>query len=382
MKKIECLKKENLENNIEKNNKKINSDVSNGLAETNINNIDDLIIENLDLTKKEDMNRYLDLKLKTFKENFELIEYIDSGSTGIVYKGKSTPGGKTQSYSFKFCIKTKKDKRRSNNKYHEIFYQKSLHHINICEILAFYKIDDSSYFSVSELGKFGNVDNFLHKFMKRSYLTETFVNYLTKPLLEALNYMHRKKLLHMDIKKGNIVLDSDLNPKLIDFSSCFSFENYEPNKNIRFNKIGTGRYMPPEILNGTEIEIKYGDKIDVYCLGVTLFNLAFGSYPYGLNNVKGDDYNKIAETLKEAKLEFPNGFDVSENFKDFLKNMLELNIYNRYSIKDALNHPWVKGWEIISEEKENTILQENFIIRLISDNIPRFNDFIKKEIQI
>ena len=382
MKKIECLKKENLENNIEKNNKKINSDVSNGLAETNINNIDDLIIENLDLTKKEDMNRYLDLKLKTFKENFELIEYIDSGSTGIVYKGKSTPGGKTQSYSFKFCIKTKKDKIRSNNKYHEIFYQKSLHHINICEILAFYKIDDSSYFSVSELGKFGNVDNFLHKFMKRSYLTETFVNYLTKPLLEALNYMHRKKLLHMDIKKGNIVLDSDLNPKLIDFSSCFSFENYEPNKNIRFNKIGTGRYMPPEILNGTEIEIKYGDKIDVYCLGVTLFNLAFGSYPYGLNNVKGDDYNKIAETLKKAKLEFPNGFDVSENFKDFLKNMLELNIYNRYSIKDALNHPWVKGWEIISEEKENTILQENFIIRLISDNIPRFNDFIKKEIQI
>ena len=377
--KMECKKKENLENNINKNNNN-NLDTPNGLTESNINNIDDLI-EKLDLTKKQDMNHYLNLKLKTFKDNFELIEYMDCGSTGIVYKGKSTPGGNNQLYSFKFCIKTKKDKRRSN-KYHEIFYQKSLHHLNICEILAFYKIDDSSYFSVSELGKFGNVDNFLHNFMKRCYLSETFVNYLAKPILEALNYMHGKKLLHMDIKKGNIVLDSDMNPKLIDFSSCFSFENYGPTDKIQFNKIGTGRYMPPEILNCKEIEIKYGDKIDVYCLGVTLYNLAFGCYPYGLNNVKGDDYDKIAETLKDAKLTFPEGFDVSDMFKDFLKNMLELSIYERYSIKDALNDKWIQGWEIISEEKENTILQENFIIRLIPDNIPKFNEFIKKENQI
>jgi len=378
MKIKECIKKENLENNIGNNN---NLDTSNGLTQSDVNNIDELILENLDLTKKENMNHYLDIKQKTFKDNFELIEYIDSGSTGIVYKGKSTPGGNSQLYSFKFCIKTKKDKKRSN-KYNEIFYQKSLHHINICEILAFYKIDDSSYFSVSELGKFGNVDNFLHNFMKRSYLSETFVNYLAKPILEALNYMHGKKLLHMDIKKGNIVLDSDLNPKLIDFSSCFSFENYKPGEIIPFNKIGTGRYMPPEILNGKGIEIKYGDKIDVYCLGVTLYNLAFGCYPYGLNNVKGDDYEKIAETLekaKKAKLTFPEGFDVSEMFKNFLKNMLELDIYKRYSIKDALNDVWIQGWEIISEEKENIILQENFIIRLISDNIPRFNEFIKNE---
>lgn len=332
--------------------------------------------ENLDLTKIEYINQYLDKYLPSFKENFELTQYIDSGSTGIVYKGKSLPGKNNQFYSFKFCIR-RKNKKHSGNKYHEVIHQKVLHHRNIAQILAFYKINDSAFFSVSEFGKFGNIDNFLHNFLKRNYLSETFINYLAKPLFEALLYMHRKKLLHLDVKKGNIVLDSELNPKLIDFSSTYSFEKIEPKKVVQFYKIGTGRYMPPEILKGADMQIKYGDKIDVYCLGITLYNLAFGTYPYGLNQVKGDDYNRIEETLNNAKLKFPNGFEVSNLFKDFLKNILELDIYKRYSVKDALNHPWVKGWDIIAQEKEDIGLQENFIIRLISDNIPKFNQYIK-----
>ena len=341
-----------------------------------LNNNDEFSFENSDLTKIENMNAYLKIYNPTFGENFELTQYIDCGSTGIVYKGRSKPGKNNQYYSFKFCIK-KKNKKHSGNRYHEIIYQKVLHHVNITQILAFYKINDNSFFSVSELGKFGNIDNFMRNFLKRSYLSETFVNYLAKPLLEALRYMHLKKLYHLDVKKGNIVLDYELNPKLIDFSSTFSFEKIKPEEKYSFYKIGTGRYMPREVLNGTNIEIKYGDKIDVYCLGITLYNLAFGSYPYGLNKVKGDDYNKIAEKLNNAKLEFPSGFEVSNLFKDFLTNILELDINKRYSIKDALNHPWIKGWDIISQEKEDTGLQENFIIRLISDNIPKFNEYIK-----
>ena len=341
-----------------------------------LNNNDEFSFENSDLTKIENMNAYLKIYNPTFGENFELTQYIDCGSTGIVYKGRSKPGKNNQYYSFKFCIK-KKNKKHSGNRYHEIIYQKVLHHVNITQILAFYKINENSFFSVSELGKFGNIDNFMRNFLKRSYLSETFVNYLAKPLLEALRYMHLKKLFHLDVKKGNIVLDYELNPKLIDFSSTFSFEKIKPEEKYSFYKIGTGRYMPREVLNGTNIEIKYGDKIDVYCLGITLYNLAFGSYPYGLNKVKGDDYNKIAEKLNNAKLEFPSGFEVSNLFKDFLTNILELDINKRYSIKDALNHPWIKGWDIISQEKEDTGLQENFIIRLISDNIPKFNEYIK-----
>ena len=70
-------------------------------------------------------------------------------------------------------------------------------------------------------------------------------------------------------------------------------------------------------------------------------------------------------------------FEISSKFKDFLKKVLDVDYKNRYSIKDALNDPWIKGWNIINEEKENTAIQENFIIKLISDNIPKFNEYIK-----
>lgn len=343
----------------------------------NNNNQNIIFPENYDLTKLENMNTYLNYYQPKFKENFELSEYIDSGSTGVVYKGRSKEGGKSPNYAFKFCIKLQKEKRHIKNNYHDIYYQKKLHHKNISQILAFYKIEEKSYFSVSELGKYGNIDYFVHNFLKRSYLSETFTNYLTYQILEGLNYMHRKKIYHMDIKKGNIVLDSELNPKLIDFSSCISLENYSPEDEIQLVKIGTGRYMAPELLKKLKIKVKYVDKIDLYSLGVTIFNLAFGCYPYKLNTVKSDEYDKILEQLKEENFEFPNNIEVSNQFKDFMKHLLELDYQKRYSIKDALNHPWIKGWNIIAEEKENTGVQENFIIKLISDNIPKFNQYIK-----
>ena len=328
------------------------------------------------LRDKEKMNQYLTKYYPNFFKNFELLDYIDSGSTGIVYKGKTITNENNQLYSFKFCIHSG-DKKNNRVKYHEIINQKGLHHINICQILAFYKINEKDFFSVSELGKFGDIDNFLHKFMRRRYLSETFVNYLAKPILEALFHMYKHKIYHMDVKKGNIILDSELELKLIDFSSSFCYQNFEPNYEIRFGKIGTGRYMAPEILNKTQIRIKDGQKIDIYSFGITIYYLTFGCYPYGLTDIKGGEYDKIAEKLKTAKFEIPKDFEISKKYENFLKNILEIDYKNRYSIEQALEDPWIKGWDIIAEEKENTAIQENFIIRLISDNIPEFNQYIK-----
>ena len=330
-------------------------------------------VKNLDFTKKDDLNQYLELYLPKFCENYELLEHIGNGSTGYVYKGKIKNHKTNQLFSFKFCL----NKRDKKSNYHEIINQKNLHHISINEIYAFIKIDNNNFFSISALGKYGDLDNFLKAFLKRAILSETFINYLAKPILEALNHMHKFKLVHMDIKKGNIILDSELNPKLIDFSSTVSFEKSKPNETIKLPLIGTGRYMAPEILNEKEIEIKYAEKIDVYSLGVTLYNLTFGCYPYDLNKAKGNDYEKIKQKVNNNNLIFPTGFYISDKYKNFLTNILEKDYKKRYNIKEALEDPWIKGWDIINEEKENIGILENFIIELISDNIREFNIYIK-----
>jgi len=324
----------------------------------------------------EIMKDYLQKNCPEFYKNFELLNYIKTDTTSILYKVKAKNIRNKQYYFFKFC-----EQKNGPYKYiQEIILHKKLHHNNISKLFGIYKVkDNNNFFTLSEFAKYGNLNDFLIKFLKRPILSESFINFFSKPILEALNYLRRNKLIHTNIKKGNIVINSELKPKIIDFSNVFSYEGYKPDDIIKLPLIGTGRYMAPEILNEKEFEIKYGDKIDIYSFGVILYNLAFGHYPYDLNNVQGDDFKNIKEKLNEENLVFPNNYKISKMFINFLKNVLEKDYKKRYNIKEALEDPWIKGWDIINEEKENIVIEENFVnffVKLSTDTIPEFNEYI------
>ena len=346
------------------------------IEELNEHQINDSCGPNEDLTKIENMKAYLQKYAPNFNENYELLNLIDSGSTGLVYKAKAKNSTYKQNFSFRFSFH---NKMAFKNKYHGIMLQKKLHHINILKAPEYYKTSNNNFIAISEFAIYGNLDYFKRNIVKRQYLPETFINYFTKPILEGLNYIRRYKIIHKNINMGTIFLDFELNPKIKDFLLSFSFENLKPNDIIKLPIIGTGRYMAPEVLNEKVIEIKYGDKIDIYSLGVTLYNLAFGGYPYGLNNVNDDDYKKIKEKLNNEYLVFPKGYDISEMFINFLKNVLEKDYKKRYNIKEAMEDPWIKGWDIINEEKENIGIEENlknFFVKLKNNSILNFNEYI------
>ena len=65
-------------------------------------------------------------------------------------------------------------------------------------------------------------------------------------------------------------------------------------------------------------------------------------------------------------------------FIDFLKKLLEKDIDKRININEALNHDWIKGANILFEEKEKMYNISNFLIHLITENILNFNEYIKK----
>ena len=78
-------------------------------------------------------------------------------------------------------------------------------------------------------------------------------------------------------------------------------------------------------------------------------------------------------------MEFPKDKKISPLCKDFLSHLLDKDYRTRYDIQQCLKHPWIKGAKIINDEKENIYYLESFLINEITDNIPKFNDYIDKE---
>ena len=328
--------------------------------------------------KYKDINniRNLTNKCKSFTDSIEIIKYINCGSYGVVYEGhyRKNPNKK---FALKFLYEQKLKKNKSENRTDkEIKFQQQLKHKNITSFNGVY--DDNTFSCiVMELAKYGDLENFQKKLLEKKTLNETFLAYLTIQVLDGLYYCYKSKIIHMDIKPQNILIDENLNIKLTDLSVSFSYKDLPENESINLPIAGTSMFISPEILNKKFIYPKDFHKIDFYSLGVVLYFLAFNIYPYGLNNNDKKNFNIIKEKIKNNKFEFPNNnFLFSKYFLDFLSNLLEKNNEKRINFEEAKKHPWIKFSKIILEEKEKINDKEKFLIMLINDDIISFNDAI------
>ena len=101
-----------------------------------------------------------------------------------------------------------------------------------------------------------------------------------------MDYCHNKCIAHRDIKLENILLDDDNNLKIIDFG----FSTCIPNDKKVKMFCGTPSYMAPEIVSKKEY---CGPPADIWALGVLLFALLCGTFPFKGSNDK-DLYKRIA----------------------------------------------------------------------------------------
>ena len=377
---IKCQNNPNLTENLAKDRNKLsnsNSSVSSAKTSPQTNQQ----IEEGNFKTKEELKVFLDQNYPQFFENFELSEYIASGSSGNVFKGIYKQNKKQVAIKVlkNRYNKEKKDKEKILSRIkQEMDISSKLHNINIMETYAYINKNENCNFCVLEYGKNGDLENFMRHLLKRMIISETAVNYFGKQILEGLEYLHKRcKIVHMDIKPGNILIDAGLSAKIADFSVSCSYAHFEPENLVKFPFVGTGKFMPPEIIEKANMKIKESEKIDIYSLGVTLYCLFYGMYPYKLHEVKGKDYDKILDKIKNEKLEFPEGRKISSLFKDFLIKTLEKDYSKRINLREALNHPWIKASKAIFDEKENLGCLENFLIKLITDGIANFNELIK-----
>ncbi len=326
----------------------------------------------------DNMKDFLKEGCQDFNDNFELLNFVNSGSCGVVFEGKlkKYPNKRV---GLKFLMgKILEEKRDKSNqkKLKELYFQRKLHHKNITGLYGFYEIKNCSCIAM-DYAKYRDLEYFQKKLIQKKYLSETLIAYITIQILEGLKYCHECKIIHMDIKQQNILIDENLNIKITDFSVSQSYEQYKDGDKFTLPLAGTSLYMSPEVLRKSTIDVEDCNKIDMFSLGILLYNSAFGQFPYQLEYSDRKNFKGIYDKIMQKNLVFPAFKSYSLLFKNFLRGLLNRNIKNRYSINDALEDPWMKGTKLIFKDKEKMYDLERFLINIVTDNIKSFNDYLR-----
>ncbi|KAK5899023.1 hypothetical protein CesoFtcFv8_008542 [Champsocephalus esox] len=163
----------------------------------------------------------------------------------------------------------------------EIAIHKSLNHANVVGFHGFFE-DDDFVFVVLEICRRRSLLE-LHK--RRKAVTEPEARYYMTQLLKGVHYLHKNRVIHRDLKLGNIFLNDDMELKIGDFGLATKIEfDGERKKTL----CGTPNYIAPEVL----CKKGHSYEVDIWSLGCILYTLLVGKPPFETSCLK-ETYNRI-----------------------------------------------------------------------------------------
>jgi len=270
-------------------------------------------------------------------DKYYILHQIGEGSFGKVFKGRKKQSG--QIVALKFLSKRGKSEKDLANFRQEIQILKKLRHENIILLLDSFETPHE-FCLVTEFAQ-GELFEILED---DGTLPESEVRKIGQQLIQALFYLHSNRIIHRDMKPQNILISANGIVKLCDFGFARAMSN---NTVVLTSLKGTPLYMAPEIVQ----ELPYNETVDLWSLGVILYELFHGKPPFYTNNL----YSLIQLIVKDP-VKFPE--NMSPDFKSFLKGLLNKAPSERLSWPELLNHAFIRENE--QERAERKKRQEKY----------------------
>lgn len=246
-------------------------------------------------------------------------ELVDS-ETGQKYAGKLVQKSSLTKQSAKDKLRT------------EIRVHKNLDHPHVVKFVTWFE-DGDWFVLVLELCTNRCMKSLLKN---RKRLTEPEIRYYLVQMVSALRYLQTQRVIHRDLKPGNIFLDQDMKIKLGDFGLCDQLV-YEC---VRCSlSCGTPNYIAPEVLDVPSHGYHY--PVDVWSLGVIIYVWAVGRPAFETSNVR-TTYNRI----RNAIFYFPEKSHLSQSLKDLIESILKKNPDDRLTLDEIEAHSFLADQSI------------------------------------
>lgn len=289
--------------------------------------------------------------------DFDLIADIGSGGYGKVnlYRHKATK----YEYAIKLIDKTKFENKLQKEMFArevEIMYR--INHPNIVKLYSHFE-DETYCYLVMEYIKKGNLYTHVQS-LPNKILDHQSVAKLVADLASALFYLHNMNpsIIHRDIKPENCLIGDNGQLKLGDFGgSNYYFEN-----KARFTTCGTRPYHSPEMI----LKKGYDTRVDIWAIGVLIFELVCGYPPFQSNQYSMED------NIIHLRINWPN--KISGVAKNLIMKILKIDPNARISLKEIVNHQFIASYVPKAEEKFFLPTAVKCSPFIISKNSP-FEDF-------
>jgi len=222
----------------------------------------------------------------------------------------------------------------------ETILLQEMNHRSIVQLIDVYEDDDYLHI-VTDLCKGGELfDKIVEKKSNADDGAPCFEEgeaaRLVHQILTAILYMHKRGIVHRDMKPENILFETtDENSpiKIIDFGLArkhFGNRGEPPMSNI----VGTPYYIAPEVLGR-----KYDKSCDLWSVGVITYIVLCGHPPFN-----GATNDEMHDSVRRGKYNFPaeDWSGVSLEAMHFIRRLLQVDPRKRMTAKEALDHPWIR----------------------------------------
>ncbi|KAK5189149.1 Cell cycle serine/threonine-protein kinase cdc5/MSD2 [Exophiala xenobiotica] len=276
-------------------------------------------------------------------ETYSMGRKLGKGGFAVCFEGKSK---RTSEVFALKVVKAKVEQKKMMEKFRtELQIHAKMHHPNIVEFLRAFTIEDHTYV-VLQLCPNGSLTEMVKT---RTCLSLPEVRRFMVQICGGVKYMHKRSVIHRDLKMGNIFLDGHMNIKIGDFGLAAVMADEQDR---RTTLCGTPNYIAPEILSKSGTR-GHDNKVDTWAIGVICYAMLMGTPPFQ-SKTQQEIYSKLRTLEYEWKVDSKNY--IPPQAKDFVASCLNLNSAERPGMDELVQHKFFT-MGVIAEELDTICLR-------------------------